>query len=116
MTWAIEYRYENAGIDIINNLTNGTILARDTGTATLGSNNTVAQAAWFVNAGGGDLHLASSVGGVVNAGQAVSGLVDDFDAATRPYGGAYDIGADEYGSAPGTKIINTSMINLLLKD
>jgi hypothetical protein len=96
---AIEYRFSAAkNLLISNNITNKAIQARDGGSATLAKNVTNAVSTWFRNAPNGDLHLASSVSSVVNAGQVISGLVDDFDGENRPAGVGIDIGADEYAA------------------
>ncbi|MCP4694648.1 MAG: fibronectin type III domain-containing protein, partial [Desulfobacterales bacterium] len=92
---AIEYRWpETTGVLIANNLTNAAISARDNARAELSANETGAAASWFVNASAGDLHLAYEEPLVVDQGQPVSGLVDDFDLDARA--GAVDIGADEF--------------------
>jgi len=83
-----------------NNLTNKQILARDGGTGSLSNNVTNASASWFKNVATGDLHLASAVSSVVNAGKAVTGLTDDFDGEARS---GVDIGADEFGGASAAK-------------
>ena len=100
---AIEYRFAaSTNLIIRNNLTNRSITSRDGGSASLASNLTTAQHSWFVDPASGDLHLRSSLPGVINAGVAVSGLVDDFDRQARPHDGGYDIGADEYQAGGAT--------------
>jgi hypothetical protein len=99
---AIEYRFSaTTNVSIRNNITNRTIQARDGASGTLAKNVTNAASSWFKNAGGGDLHLASAVSGVADAGVAISGLVDDFDGQSRPAGAGIDIGADEYSALAG---------------
>jgi hypothetical protein len=94
---AIEYRFNaTANVIIANNIANKKIQARDGASGALSKNVTNAVRSWFVNAGNGDLHLAFAVSGIVNAGQAISGLTDDFDGRSRPAGAGIDIGADEY--------------------
>lgn len=99
--WAIEYRFTSTqNVLIANNLTNKPIMSRDAATATVATNVTNAAKAWFVNAVAGDLHLASAVSNIVDTGQVVSGLNDDFDSQSRPSGATVDIGADEFVVAP----------------
>ncbi|MGH8324034.1 MAG: hypothetical protein ACRETD_09600, partial [Steroidobacteraceae bacterium] len=96
---SIEYRWSATnGVLIANNLANRPVSARDGATGTAGSNVENAVASWFVDTTAGDLHLASAVAGVVDAGQPVTGLVDDFDGHHRPVGNGFDIGAHEWGS------------------
>jgi hypothetical protein len=101
---AIEYRFPATGnISIRNNLTNRSILARNGAAGALAGNVTDAAKSWFVNPEAGDLHLLFAVGGVVDAGQAISGLTDDFDGQSRPAGSGIDIGADEHSQALNNK-------------
>jgi PKD repeat protein len=95
---SIEYRFAGtSGVSIINNLTNKPVLSRNGGSGTVQNNVTNAQTSWFVGAASGDLHLASSsISGVVDQGQTLADVSDDFDGDSRPQGSAYDIGADEY--------------------
>lgn len=116
---AIEYRFSaSRGISIINNLTNRQISMRDGGTASLISNKTNVLASSFVNPGIGDLHLTGNISGIVDAGIAIPGLDNDIDLGVRPYGGGFDIGADEYGAngPDNTGNINNSQWLLLLQD
>jgi hypothetical protein len=95
---AIEYRFAaTAGGIIVNNLTNRDIMARDGATARLSSNVTDAESSWFLAAASGDLHLSPAVPPVDDQGEAVPGLVDDFDGEPRPQGVGIEIGADEHG-------------------
>ncbi len=94
---AIEYRYSGSnGITIINNLTNKAITSRDGGSATVADNVTSAEEAWFTDVATGDLHLASAVTGVVDAGQDLSVVTTDYDCESRTLDAGADIGADEY--------------------
>ncbi|MEZ5591644.1 MAG: right-handed parallel beta-helix repeat-containing protein [Gammaproteobacteria bacterium] len=97
--WAIEYRFTSTqNVLIANNLTNKPIQSRDGATGTIAKNVTNATGTWFVNRSSGDLHLASAVSTVVDMGQVISGLSDDFDGQNRPQGMGIDIGADEHAS------------------
>lgn len=95
---AIEYRFAASNnLTIVNNLSNRAISSRDNGsTVLLATNVTTADAAWFMDANNGDLHLHSERSGVTGAARSVSGLIDDFDKQSRPQGAGLDIGADEY--------------------
>jgi hypothetical protein len=94
--WAIEYRFTSTNnVLIANNLTNRPIMSRDGGTGTIAKNVTSAAGAWFMSPASGDLHLADAVASVIDAGQAISGLTNDFDNQDRPQAKGIDIGADE---------------------
>lgn len=97
--WAIEYRFAStSGVLIANNLTNKPIMARDGASGTVTTNVTSAAASWFVDAGSGNLRLASTQTLVVDKGQTISGLTNDLDGESRPQGGGVDIGADEFSA------------------
>lgn len=85
----IEFRFDStANLAIRNNLVNGQIRARNGASADMDGNITDAEAGWFADAEGGDLHLASCE---VAAGSDV-GAETDYDGAPRS---RYTIGADE---------------------
>lgn len=96
---SIEYRFSGTQATIINNLTNKNISARNGGSAVTANNISNAQASWFVNPSGGDLHLVSPIASVVDQGETLTGVNEDVDCEARPQGAAYDIGADEVGGS-----------------
>ncbi len=69
-------------------------------TDTTGTSAKVVTNPYFVNAGSGDFHLASS-SPCINAGTSV-GLTRDFDGTAVPQGNAPDLGAYEYASGTTT--------------
>lgn len=72
------------------------IWLRDGATAHQVANVLDAQAAWFVDAPSGNLHLAgSNIQGVTDAASPSNSVEDDFDGDPRPAGPAPDVGADE---------------------
>ena len=104
---SIEYRFSaTSGLQIVNNLTNGSITSRDGGSASLLNNITSAQMDWFMDALGGDLHLKSKINSVVDKALVLVSVSDDFDGDLRPIGLAPDIGADEYGDPPPSTVMD----------
>jgi len=97
---SIEYRFAaSSGVEIINNLTNQAIASREGGSGMVQNNVTDAETSWFVDATAGDLHLASeSIPSVIDQGETLADVWDDYDGDGRPQGAAYDIGADELAS------------------
>lgn len=94
---SIEYRFAaSRDIEIVNNLCNGAIAARDGASARLEDNLDSAAQAWFVNPAGGDLHLVGPVDVIVDAGRTLPEIGDDIDGTGRPQGDAYDLGAQEW--------------------
>lgn len=79
-------------------------------TATGGANDRVSQTFTFVNAAGGDFHLASGDAGAKDFGTdlSASGVTLDVDGATRT--GTWDIGFDEITSAPAPQDFNPDTI------
>ena len=93
---AIEYRFAStSGVEIVNNLTDGAILARDGASGVVSHNYTQAAAGFFVNAAAADLHLTSAAIPAIDAGTVVSSVPADKDGQARPAGSAPDLGADE---------------------
>jgi hypothetical protein len=112
---AIEYRFiHTTGVDIKNNLTDASIVARDGASGSVANNVTNVPASWFVNPAAGDLHLNQTATTAIDKGVAVS-VTDDFDGQARPQGAASDIGADEYSSSTATSGIPASPTNLVLQ-
>lgn len=90
---SMEYRWPNTQVTIENNLVTHAIVERDGGKASLAGNLEGAGLDHFVDAAGGDCHLASG-SAAIDAGGDV-GVVDDFDGDLRD--ASPDIGADERG-------------------
>lgn len=57
----------------------------------------------FVNAAGGDFHLTTN-SPAIDKGMALAEVTTDADRNTRPAGGAYDIGAYEFGATGGCPV------------
>jgi hypothetical protein len=111
--WAIEYRYAaTTGGAIRNNLTNKEIRSRDGGSGDVRDNVTNASASWYVSPGVGDLHLVESAAtraSVIDQGVALAQVPQDIDGHARPYGPAYDVGADEWGlPVPGGRVVRVA--------
>ena len=93
----IEVRFSGStGVVIRNNILDGSISG---GSATVGNNVTNTSAGLFVDAAGGDLHLAAGASSAIDKGAATSNVTDDWDGQSRT--GTIDIGADEYGGGSG---------------
>ena len=103
----IEYRFPNStGVQIVNNLLDGRILARDGATGAVSGNVTSATPALFVNPSAGDLHLVAGAASAIDRVAALTNAATDWDGQPRPLGAAADVGADEYAptappSTPG---------------
>ena len=94
---AIEYRFASTtGIDIRNNLTDGTIQQREGATGVVSDNFTQATPSLFVNASAANLHLVSTASAAIDRGVSLSGAGTDIDGDPRPNGAAPDLGADEF--------------------
>ena len=101
---AIEYRFPGTtGVEIINNLTDGLILQRDSAQGVVHTNYTQATADFFVNAAAADLHLSPTATLAIDRGANVSAVTADWDGDPRPAGAAPDLGADERRTASGNQ-------------
>ncbi len=111
---AIEYRFPaTTDVDIVNNLTNKTIKARDGAQASLFTNITNAQSSWFEDVSMGDLHLQADVNEVIDQGTDLSpDVVVDLDQTTRPQGTGYDIGAHEYAEPVSTTPLDPNDLSI----
>jgi len=101
---AIEVRFNTAGAEIRNNLTDAPLGARDGGSYSESGNLYTANASMFVNATSGDLHLQATATAVIDQAPPLTNVLDDIDGNPRPSGAAYDIGANEF-SANGAPCI-----------
>lgn len=94
----------STGVQVKNNLVyvasgGPSVWIRDGASVTSAGNVSNAQAGWFVNANGGDLHLSrTDIAGVVDGGIDAD-VGNDYDGGSRPIGGGPDVGADEVGTA-----------------
>lgn len=90
----IEYRFPNTQATIANNLVTHAIIERDGGQAMLMGNIQDAGQEHFVDAAGGDLHLADG-STAVDAGVMLQPGLADEDIDGEPRDGSPDVGADE---------------------
>ncbi|WP_135550227.1 fibronectin type III domain-containing protein [Paenibacillus cymbidii] len=108
---AIEPRYAQTTGEIRNNLMTGAVKLREGGTATQSNNITGANSSWLVNPSGGDFHLHPYNGlDARDAGMTLADVPADIDGQARPYGSAYDVGADEF--VPAETIPPATVANL----
>jgi len=97
--WGMEARYADSQGTFAYNLTNLEVWAdRDGASGTLTGNVTYAQSSCFVDAAGGDLHLAPLATAAIDQAATLPQVPDDHDGDARPIGPAPDVGADEYGA------------------
>jgi hypothetical protein len=93
---AVEVRYASVtGVQVGDNLLDAAIMPRDGAVLTLFTNITNAQAAWFLNAASGDLHLVPAQAAALALVSVRVDAPDDFDAQPRPASNA-DVGADQW--------------------
>jgi hypothetical protein len=98
---AIEYRFPSTvGVQIVNNLTDGNISARDGANANVLSNITDGDPSMFVNAAVGDLHLLPTAVRAIGQGIELDEVTVDWDGEPRPSPVGWDIGADEVWIQP----------------
>jgi hypothetical protein len=99
---AIEWRFENSDVDLINNLTTHFLMDRG-GSARIAGNLSLQPLSLFEDGAKGNLHLDAGAGAAIDqAVDVASGLCeDDYDGQSRPQGVAGDIGADEYDEGSG---------------
>jgi hypothetical protein len=100
---AIEYRFQaTMNVEIRYNLTDATVRSRDGASGVVAGNVTNAQPTWFLNAGAGDLHLASTASLAVDKAMRHADVSVDYDGAPRS--GVPDVGADEHGAGSSDAI------------
>lgn len=99
---AIEWRFTNTDVDLINNLVTHNLMDRG-GSADQSGNLSQQPLSLFVDGPNGDLHLDQSASVAIDQGIPVASgdCNDDYDGETRPIGSARDIGADEYNDGSG---------------
>lgn len=99
---AIEWRFANTDVDIINNLVTHNLMDRG-GSANLSGNLSQQPLTLFVDGPNGNLHLDQDAGVAIDQGVSIASgdCDDDYDGDTRPISSARDIGADEYNDGSG---------------
>ncbi len=94
---AVEVRWASStGVEVRNNLLDGSVAARDGAVPATSGNVTNAVPGWFVDAAAGDLHLAAAATVAFDQVTRLPDAIDDFDAWERPTAPlASDLGATE---------------------
>lgn len=100
---SIEWRFPYTDVQLINNLVSHNLRDRG-GLSQLSGNLELAAASLFVNAPGGDLHLANEAWAAIDQGVTTTLCEEDVDGDPRPIGPAADIGADEHASCSRTDL------------
>jgi len=93
---SIEFRFITTGAEARNNLADAPIGTRDGATFTQSGNLLTAIPSMFVNPAAADLHLRSTATVAIDRAPTLTSVTDDIDGNARPFGPAYDIGADEF--------------------
>jgi hypothetical protein len=93
---SIEFRFNTTGAEARNNLVDAPIGTRDGATFNQGGNLLTATSSMFVNPTAADLHLKSTATAAIDQAPALTSVTNDIDGHVRPFGSAYDIGADEF--------------------
>jgi hypothetical protein len=101
---SIEMRFNTAGAEIRNNLTDAPLGSRDGGSYSQSGNLLTATVSMFVNPAVGNLHLQATATAVIDRAPALAGVIDDINGNPRPSGAAYDIGADEFIPSGTSKV------------
>lgn len=100
---AIEPRFAGTSGEVRNNLMTGTVKNRDSGTSVASNNITGATASWLVDPAGGDYRLHPFNGMAArDVGMTLADVPTDMYGEARPYGSAYDVGADEFAPSETT--------------
>ncbi|MFK7931164.1 MAG: hypothetical protein AB8H79_23470 [Myxococcota bacterium] len=89
---SMEFRWPLTSGVIANNVVSHNIMDRGAGAMIIESNRTDAPGSWFVDAAGGDLHLAAGAP-AIDAGNPTYGVAEDMDGDVRD--GSPDAGMDE---------------------
>jgi hypothetical protein len=97
---AIEWRFDNTDVAIINNLVTHNLRDRG-GSATLAGNLERQPLSLFADGPGGDLHLTAGAAAALAQVTRPPDVAAAFDGDPRPRGAASDVGGDEYRAAAG---------------
>ena len=84
---AIEVRFNTAGAEIRNNLTDAPLGLRDGGSYSQSGNLLTATASMCVNLTGADLHQKNTAMAVIDQALALASVLDDIDGKPLPSGG-----------------------------